>query len=96
MSIITVGIDLAKNVFAVPGVDDTGKPELDRPKVPRVGLLPLIAQFPLSDWHGSLLRRAPLGAAVPPAREHDEADRKLRCQAPVSDGSPIRLSLDIS
>ena len=26
MSIITVGIDLAKNVFAVHGVDDNGKP----------------------------------------------------------------------
>ena len=26
MSIITVGIDLAKNVFAVHGVDDIGKP----------------------------------------------------------------------
>ena len=25
MSIITVGIDLAKNVFAVHGVDDNGK-----------------------------------------------------------------------
>ena len=28
MSIITVGIDLAKNVFAVHGVDDNGKPAL--------------------------------------------------------------------
>jgi transposase len=26
MNIITVGIDLAKNVFAVHGVDDNGKP----------------------------------------------------------------------
>jgi transposase len=28
MTIITVGIDLAKNVFAVHGVDATGKPAL--------------------------------------------------------------------
>jgi hypothetical protein len=26
MNIITVGIDLAKNVFAVHGADDNGKP----------------------------------------------------------------------
>ena len=36
MNIITVGIDLAKNVFAVHGVDDNGKPALDKPKVPRI------------------------------------------------------------
>ncbi len=28
MNIITVGIDLAKNVFAVHSVNDSGKPEL--------------------------------------------------------------------
>lgn len=46
MSIITVGIDLAKNVFAVHGVNDSGKPELVKPKVLRADLLPLIAQLP--------------------------------------------------
>lgn len=46
MSIITIGIDLAKNVFAVHGVDDNGKPVLVRPKVARVELLSLIAQIP--------------------------------------------------
>jgi len=35
MNIITVGIDLAKNVFAVHGVDDNGKPALVKPKVSR-------------------------------------------------------------
>lgn len=39
MAIITVGIDLAKNVFAVHGVNDTGKAELVKPKVPREQLL---------------------------------------------------------
>jgi transposase len=34
MSIVTVGIDLAKNVFAVHGVDDNGKAVLVKPKVP--------------------------------------------------------------
>lgn len=46
MSIITVGIDLAKNVFAVHGVDDNGKPVLVKPKVSREQLLALIAQLP--------------------------------------------------
>ena len=46
MSIITIGIDLAKNVFAVHGVDDNCKPVLVRPKVARVELLSLIAQIP--------------------------------------------------
>lgn len=46
MSIITVGIDLAKNVFAVHGVDDSGQPALVKPRVLRADLLPLIAQLP--------------------------------------------------
>ncbi|WP_255989580.1 IS110 family transposase [Chitinolyticbacter albus] len=46
MTIITVGIDLAKNVFAVHGVDETGKPALRKPRVPRAALLELIAQLP--------------------------------------------------
>lgn len=35
MSIITIGIDLANNVFAPHGVNEAGKPELVKPKVPR-------------------------------------------------------------
>ena len=46
MRIITVGIDLAKNVFAVHGVSDTGKAVLVKPKVAREQLLPLIVQLP--------------------------------------------------
>jgi transposase len=34
MTIVTVGIDLAKNVFAVHGVNAAGKPVLVRPSVP--------------------------------------------------------------
>ncbi len=44
--IITVGIDLAKNVFAVHGIDEAGKPALIKPKVPRDKLLELVAQLP--------------------------------------------------
>ncbi|BBE50655.1 Transposase [Ferriphaselus amnicola] len=46
MSIITIGIDLAKNVFAVHGVNEAGRAELIKPKVSRDQLLPLIAQLP--------------------------------------------------
>ena len=44
--VITVGIDLSKNVFAVHGVDDNGKSVLVKPKVSREHLLPLIAPLP--------------------------------------------------
>ena len=43
---ITVGIDLAKNVFAVHAVDDNGKLVLVKPKVARKDLAELIAQLP--------------------------------------------------
>lgn len=46
MNIITVGIDLAKNVFAVHGINDSGKAVLVKPKVSRAELLPLIANLP--------------------------------------------------
>ena len=39
-------VDLAKNVFAVPGVDAYGKPALVRPLVPRSKLHELIATLP--------------------------------------------------
>ena len=48
MAIVTVGIDLAKNVFAVHGVGESGKPELVRPEVRRGKLLELIAHLPPS------------------------------------------------
>ena len=43
MTIVSVGIDLAKDVFAVHGVDEAGKRALVRPNVPRAQLLELIA-----------------------------------------------------
>jgi transposase len=46
MAIVTVGIDLAKNVFAVHGVDAAGKPVLVRPSVARGKLLELLASLP--------------------------------------------------
>jgi transposase len=46
MTIVHVGIDLAKNVFAVHAVDEHGKPALVRPAVPRAKLHELIASLP--------------------------------------------------
>lgn len=46
MSILFVGIDLAKNVFAVHGVNDAGKPALVKPAVPRARLLEVMAAVP--------------------------------------------------
>lgn len=45
-AIVTVGIDLAKNVFAVHGVDETGRAVLVRPSVSRAKLLETVAALP--------------------------------------------------
>ena len=45
-TILTVGIDLAKNVFAVRGVNEAGKADLVRPAVPRDKLHELMASLP--------------------------------------------------
>jgi transposase len=46
MAIVTLGIDLAKSVFAVHGVGDSGQPELLRPEVRRHKLKEVIASLP--------------------------------------------------
>jgi len=46
MTILTAGIDLAKNVFAVHGVNEAGKADLVRPAVPREQLTALVAALP--------------------------------------------------
>jgi transposase len=46
VAIVTVGIDLAKNVFAVHGVDATGRAVLVRPSVTRAKLPELVASLP--------------------------------------------------
>ena len=45
-TIVTLGIDLAKNVFALHGVDGAGKPVLVRPNVARSALVELVANLP--------------------------------------------------
>ncbi|CAB3775361.1 hypothetical protein LMG29542_08743 [Paraburkholderia humisilvae] len=46
MPIVTVGIDLARNVFAIHGVDESGKVVLRKPRVMRDQLVAVIAQLP--------------------------------------------------
>lgn len=46
MSIVFIGIDLAKNVFALHGVNEAGKPVLVLPSVSRGKLAELIASLP--------------------------------------------------
>jgi transposase len=46
MAILYVGIDLAKNVFAIHGVDEHGKAMLVRPSVQRARLHQLVAALP--------------------------------------------------
>ena len=43
MAIVFVGVDLAKNVFALHGVNGTGAVQLRRPKVARTRLHELVA-----------------------------------------------------
>ena len=46
MAVVFLGIDLAKNVFALHGVDAAGKPCLVRPQVRRDQLAELVARLP--------------------------------------------------
>lgn len=45
-NVTTIGIDLAKQVFALHGVDETGKAVLIKPRVMRDQLAEIIAQLP--------------------------------------------------
>ena len=64
MPIVTVGIDLAKNVFAVHGIDATDKPVLIRPSVLRAKLLELIAMLlPCLIRSGTHATRRPAASA---------------------------------
>ena len=60
MAIVYVGIDLAKNVFAVHGVDEHGQPALVRPSVPRQAARVDREFATVRDRHGSLFGCPPL------------------------------------
>ena len=86
MTIVTVGIDLAKNVFAVHGVDATGKSVLVRPSVSRAKLLELIATLP-----PCLIGMEACSGAHQWAREFEKFGHTARLMAPKF-VVPYRLS----
>ncbi len=77
VNIATVGIDLAKNVFAVHGVNGAGKPELVRPDVKRAKLLELIAGLP-----PCLIGMEACSGAHYWAREFEKFGHTVRIMAP--------------
>jgi len=46
MAIVCVGVDLAKNVFAIHGVDEVGKAVWVQARVPRAQLLAAFSNLP--------------------------------------------------
>ena len=86
MAIITIGIDLAKNVFALHSVDEFGKPALVRPSVKRDALLEIIAKLP-----PCLIGRQAYSGAHHWARLFVIHDHTVRLMAPKF-VAPSRLS----
>jgi transposase len=86
MNIVTVGIDLAKNVFAVHGVDDTGRAVLVKPKVKREQLMELIVQLP-----PCLIGMEACSGAHHWARQFRQYGHTVRLMAPKL-VSPYRMS----
>jgi transposase len=86
MTIVTVGIDLAKNVFAVHGVNTASKPALIRPSVSRGKLLELIATLP-----PCLIGMEACSGAHHWAREFEKLGHTVRLMAPKF-VAPYRLS----
>jgi len=77
MAIAVLGIDLAKNVFALHGVDEAGKPALVRSRVARARLLELVAALP-----PCLIGLEACSGAHHWARELSKAGHTVRLMAP--------------
>lgn len=86
MTIATLGIDLAKNVFALHGVDAAGKPILVRPNVPRGKLVELVAGLP-----PCLIGMEACSGAHHWARQFSQHGHTVRLMAPKF-VAPYRLS----
>ena len=77
MTIATVGIDLAKNVFAVHAVGKNGLVELKRPEVRRAKLLELVAS-----WPPCVIGMETCSGAHHWAREFERLGHTVRLMAP--------------
>lgn len=86
MTVVTIGIDLAKNVFAVHGVNAAGKAILIKPLVRRAKLLELIATLP-----PCLIGMEACTGAHYWAREFQKIGHTVRIMAPQL-VSPYRMS----
>jgi hypothetical protein len=74
MKITTIGIDLAKNVFQVHGVDERGKAVLKK-QLKRDQMAVFFAKTAgVPDWYGSLRQFAPLGQKTPGFRTYGAID----------------------
>jgi transposase len=86
MAIVTLGVDLAKNVFALHGVNQAARPELLQPKVPRAKLLEVVASLP-----PCLIAMESCSGAHHWAREFAKLGHQVRLIAPKF-VTPYRLS----
>ena len=67
--IVTLGIDLAKNVFALHGVDGAGKPVLVRPNVARSALVAVVSGLGLWVWVSGAFERHVASLRTPARRQ---------------------------
>jgi hypothetical protein len=89
MAILTLGIDLAKNVFAHHGVDAAGQTALVRPSVTRGKLLELVSALPPCLIGMEACSGAhPLGPAVPGSRPHGAVRPRTSGDAQYSADGP--------
>jgi len=74
MNITTIGIDLAKNVIQVHGVERSGKVVLKKGIQARASAGRLCQIIPITDRYGRLWQRPLMGQKVARVRPHGEAD----------------------
>ncbi len=86
MTIIVLRIDLAKSVFALHGVGQSGRPELVRPRVARAQLIDLVASLP-----PCLIGMEACSGAHHWARQFEKLGHTVRLMAPKF-VAPYRLS----
>ena len=103
-SVVTIGLDLAKSIFQIHGVDDAGRPMLRR-RLSRHELVSYLRQaLALPNRDGGLFCCAPLGtrtlsrrpfrsvdpAAIRQAVCEEEQDRCCRCRGDLRSRRPGR------
>ena len=64
MKITTVGIDLAKKVLQIHGVNKQGKKMFNKQLRTQTGITVFCSITPLSDWYGGVWKCSLLGKAV--------------------------------